>query len=59
MAREIRIRVIKRREIDEEKLALAFWLLAKSLYEQEQEGTLEHAEEVSPAAESRPTTEAA
>ena len=33
MARQIRLRTIRRKEIDEDKLALAFWLLAKSLEE--------------------------
>lgn len=36
MAREIRLRTIKRKPIDEDKLALAFLLLAKSLSEDEQ-----------------------
>jgi hypothetical protein len=35
MAREIRIRTVKRKEIDEDKLALAFLLLAKLLCEQD------------------------
>jgi hypothetical protein len=34
MARNIRVRAIKRRELDEDKLALAFLMLAKSLTEQ-------------------------
>ncbi len=34
MARNIRVRAIKRRELDEDKLALAFLMLAKSLSEQ-------------------------
>ena len=33
MARNIRVRGIKRKEIDEDKLALAFLLLAKVLHE--------------------------
>jgi hypothetical protein len=34
MARNIRVRAIKRREVDEDKLALAFLMLAKVLHEQ-------------------------
>jgi hypothetical protein len=34
MARNMRVRAIKRRELDEDKLALAFLMLAKSLSEQ-------------------------
>lgn len=34
MTREVRVRGIRRREIDEDKLALAFLLLAKALHEQ-------------------------
>lgn len=34
MTRRIRVRAIKRREVDEDKLALAFLLLAKTLHEQ-------------------------
>lgn len=33
--RNIRVRGIRRKEIDEDKLALAFLLLAKSLHEQD------------------------
>ncbi len=33
MARQIRVRAIKRREVDEDKLALAFLMLAKVLHE--------------------------
>jgi hypothetical protein len=36
MARNIRVRGIKRKQIDEDKLALAFLLLAKVLHEQEE-----------------------
>lgn len=36
MARNIRTRGIRRKEIDEDKLALAFLMLAKILHEQEQ-----------------------
>ena len=36
MARNIRVRGIRRKEIDEDKLALAFLMLAKILHEQEQ-----------------------
>jgi hypothetical protein len=35
MARNIRVRAIKRREVDEDKLALAFLMLAKVIHEQE------------------------
>jgi len=35
MARNIRVRAIRRREIDEDKLALAFLMLAKVISEQE------------------------
>ena len=35
MGRQVRIVSIKRKQIDEDKLALAFLLLAKFLYEQE------------------------
>lgn len=34
MARQIRVRGIRRREVDEDKLALAFLMLAKVLNEQ-------------------------
>jgi hypothetical protein len=36
MAREIRVRAVRRKEIDEDKLAVAFLLLAKILHEQEE-----------------------
>jgi len=36
MARQLRIRAVRRKEIDEDKLALAFLLLAKTLYEQDE-----------------------
>lgn len=36
MARELRIKGVRRKQIDEDKLALAFLLLAKVLHEQEQ-----------------------
>ena len=39
MAKEIRVRSVRRREIDEDKLAVAFLLLAKILAEQEQAAT--------------------
>lgn len=39
MARNIRIRGIKRKQIDEDKLALAFLLLAKTIHEQDEAGT--------------------
>ena len=35
MARNIRVRGIRRKQIDEDKLALAFLLLAKTTHEQE------------------------
>jgi hypothetical protein len=35
MTRNIRVRGIRRKQIDEDKLALAFLLLAKVLHEQE------------------------
>ena len=34
MARNLRVRAVKRRELDEDKLALAFLMLAKALSEQ-------------------------
>jgi len=34
MGRNIRVRAIKRKEVDEDKLALAFLMLAKVLHEQ-------------------------
>lgn len=37
MARQMRMRATRRKEIDDEKLALAFLLLAKILNEQEPE----------------------
>ncbi len=36
MGRQIRVIGVKRKEIDEEKLALAFLLLARSLHDQKQ-----------------------
>ncbi len=36
MGRQVRIKGITRKQIDEDKLALAFLLLAKVLHEQEQ-----------------------
>lgn len=33
MARNIRIRTVEKRELDDDKLALALWLLAKGLEE--------------------------
>ncbi len=36
MARNIRVRGIKRKQIDEDKLALAFLLLAKVIHEQDE-----------------------
>lgn len=39
MARHMRIRATRRKEIDDEKLALAFLLLAKILNEQDQESS--------------------
>lgn len=38
MTRRIRVRGIRREEIDEDKLALAFLMLAKELHEQAQKG---------------------
>jgi hypothetical protein len=37
MARPLKVRSIKRKEIDEDKLALAFLMLAKILHERETE----------------------
>jgi hypothetical protein len=37
MARQMRMRAVRRKEIDDEKLALAFLLLAKVLNEQDDE----------------------
>lgn len=54
MARQIRMRATRRKDIDDEKLALAFLLLAKILNEQEQEPSalpLPHADDVDRAAE--------
>jgi hypothetical protein len=39
MERHIIVRGIKRKEIDEEKLALAFLLLAKTLHEQREKSS--------------------
>jgi hypothetical protein len=36
MARQIRVRGIRRREVDEDKLALAFLMLAKVLHDEAQ-----------------------
>lgn len=33
MARQIRVRAVRRREVDEDKLALAFLMLAKVLHD--------------------------
>lgn len=38
MARNIRVRAIRRRELDEDKLALAFLMLAKVIAEQAEDG---------------------
>jgi len=43
MARSIRVRGIRRREVDEDKLALAFLLLAKVLHEQAEAATPDEA----------------
>lgn len=43
MARRLRVRVIKRREIDEDKLVLAFLMLAKQLCEEDAESAGESA----------------
>lgn len=43
-ARNIRVRGVRRKQIDEDKLALAFLLLAKVIHEQD------NADEVAPAA---------
>lgn len=40
----IRLRAIRRKEVDEERLALAFLLLAKALHEQNQPHAQNHAE---------------
>lgn len=37
MARRLRVRAIKRKELDEDKLALAFLMLAKLLRERDEE----------------------
>lgn len=42
MARQIRVRAIRRREVDEDKLALAFLLLARVLHEEAPAGLPEH-----------------
>jgi hypothetical protein len=34
VARQIRVRAVRRREVDEDKLALAFLMLARVLHEQ-------------------------
>ena len=39
MARNIKVRGIKRKQIDEDKLALAFLLLAKIIHEQDEAET--------------------
>ncbi len=46
MARKIKLRTIERKQIDEDKLALAFWLLAKGLQEQK---TVCEANEIAPS----------
>lgn len=54
MAKQMRMRATRRKEIDDEKLALAFLLLAKILNEQKQEPSalpLPHTDEVDGAAE--------
>lgn len=50
MARNIRVRGIKRKQIDEDKLALAFLMLAKVIHDQDE---AEAATE--PAAHDRPS----
>lgn len=46
MARRLRVRAVKRRELDEDKLALAFLMLAKLLRE-ESEGAEQQSEQES------------
>jgi hypothetical protein len=53
MERNIRVRGIKRKQIDEDKLALAFLLLAKILHEQDEAGT-----PTTPVVQDRPTNHA-
>lgn len=53
MARNIRVRGIKRKQIDEDKLALAFLLLAKVLHEQDEARTA-----AEPAANDHPVNQA-
>jgi hypothetical protein len=50
MERNIWVRGIKRKQIDEDKLALAFLLLAKVLHEQDEAGTT-----TTPVVQDRPT----
>ena len=38
MSKQIRVRGVRRKQIDEDKLALAFLLLAKTLHEQRPDG---------------------
>jgi hypothetical protein len=45
MNRQVRVRGVRRKEIDEDKLALAFMLLAKTLREQ-QEGDVNQGADV-------------
>lgn len=45
MARHIKVRAIRRREVEEDKLALAFLMLAKVLHEQDAASGLEPADE--------------
>ena len=47
MSRDIQVRSIKRREIDSDKLALAFLMLAKILQEREQQAASSRSEAVS------------
>lgn len=53
MARNIRVRGIKRKQIDEDKLALAFLLLAKIIHEQDEAETA-----TEPEASARPSDRA-
>jgi hypothetical protein len=59
MTKQIRVRAIRRREIDEDKLALAFLLLAKVLHEDQtcMEGDTD--KEAPATSESSSTSEAA
>lgn len=60
MSKQIRVRGIRRKEVDEDKLAVAFLLLAKILHEQDEAaGNRPSTSEASPPERAGPEAEAA